>query len=90
VSWVPGDPIEPARVAFAIGRRVGSAVDRNRVRRRLRALVRETPAPVPAGAYLIGVAPGATELTYAQLGASLEDALHKAHARRAVSTGARA
>jgi ribonuclease P protein component len=29
----------PPRVAYAIGRRVGGAVDRNRVRRRLRAAV---------------------------------------------------
>jgi ribonuclease P protein component len=81
VAWVPGDPAEPARVAFAVGRRVGSAVERNRVRRRLRALVRETPAPVPAGAYLIGAAPTATELSYAQLGAALDDALRKTAAR---------
>ena len=41
VSWVGGSPVEPPRVAYTIGRRVGSAVVRNRVRRRLRALVRE-------------------------------------------------
>lgn len=81
MAWVPGNPTEPARVAFAVGRRVGSAVERNRVRRRLRALVRETSVPVPPGAYLIGVAPAATEFSYAQLGASLDDALRKTLAR---------
>jgi ribonuclease P protein component len=77
VSWIPGEPTVPARVAFAVGRKVGPAVERNRVRRRLRALIRETPTTVPAGAYLIGVAPGATRLSYAELGVALDEALDK-------------
>lgn len=41
-------------VAFAVPRRVGTAVLRNRVRRRLRAAVRTIGAEVPEGRYLIG------------------------------------
>lgn len=41
-------------VAFAVPRRVGTAVLRNRVRRRLRAAVREIGAQVPEGRYVIG------------------------------------
>ncbi len=90
VAWVPGDPAEPPRVAFAIGRKVGPAVVRNRIRRRLRALVRETTAPVLPGAYLVGVAPGATTSSYGSLGASLDAALRqatRAGARRSIPSG---
>jgi ribonuclease P protein component len=44
---------DPPRVAYAIGRRVGNAVARNRVRRRLRAAIdRHAADLVPGGAYL--------------------------------------
>lgn len=58
VSWLgsadattPGHP----RVAFAIGRRVGGAVVRNRIRRRLRSALREIHrrGGLPEGAYLL-------------------------------------
>ena len=47
------DESGPPRVAYAVGRRVGGAVARNRVRRRLRAVVRDEAAHLePACAYL--------------------------------------
>lgn len=52
------DPsIQPARVAFAIGRAHGSAVDRNRLRRRLRAALREQASigALAPGWYLLGI-----------------------------------
>lgn len=66
-------------MAFAIGRRVGPAVSRNRLRRRLRALLREmmgddTVFPGP-GDYLVVAAPGAAELEPAELARSLRAAL---------------
>jgi ribonuclease P protein component len=67
VSWVPGDPAEPPRVAYTIGRRVGSAVVRNRVRRRLRMLVREAAPRLRPGSYLIGAGPEAAHLSYNNL-----------------------
>ena len=48
------------RVAFAIGRNVGTAVVRNRVRRRLRSVMTELAASsgvIPAGDYLIRIDP---------------------------------
>ena len=44
----------PPRVAYAVGRSVGSAPVRNRVRRRLRSLVRARAHELTPGWYLIG------------------------------------
>jgi ribonuclease P protein component len=69
-----GPPSEPPRVAYAVGRRVGSAVVRNRVRRRLRAATREhADALVPGCAYLVVAAAPAATSTYAELSGSLQD-----------------
>jgi ribonuclease P protein component len=54
------------RVAYAVGRRVGGAVVRNRLRRRLRSVVGEVEDLAP-GAYLVGVAPQAVALSYEDL-----------------------
>ena len=64
------------RVAYAIGRPVGTAVTRNRVRRRLRALVREVDqrSVLAPGDVLIIAQPEATSLGYDELGADLEAA----------------
>lgn len=60
----------PARVGFVLGRRIGSAVVRNRLRRRLRSALAELDPP--AGWYLLGAAPAATETAYPQLRDHLE------------------
>ncbi len=58
VTWLAPDRGDgnPPRAGFALGRSVGGAVVRNRVRRRLRAALRELQAAgrLPAGAYLLG------------------------------------
>ncbi|MDP9451983.1 MAG: ribonuclease P protein component [Actinomycetota bacterium] len=74
LTWLPGPETEPPRVAYAIGRAVGSAVVRNRTRRRLRALVAEQAGELTPGAYLIGVFPAAASATSATLRASLHAA----------------
>ncbi len=75
ISWVAGDPAEPPRVAYTIGRRVGPAVVRNRVRRRLRMLIREAAPKLRPGAYLIGVRPSAVLLDYDELKEALSKGL---------------
>lgn len=66
VTYAPtGDAPEP-RVAYAVGRRVGNAVTRNRLRRRLRAAVAGTEA-LRAGAYLVSGSPAAAALPYDEL-----------------------
>jgi ribonuclease P protein component len=44
---------EPARVGFVVSRAVGSAVTRNRVKRRLRALMRGYLQSLPGGSLLV-------------------------------------
>ncbi len=73
IAWIPGAPDDPPRFAFAIGRRVGGAVVRNRLRRRLRHVLAELrPGP---GDYLLGVDPAAALLPYSDLKALVSHAL---------------
>lgn len=66
----------PVRAAFGVSRKVGNAVVRNRVRRRLRSVLREldregrqgAPASgLAPGTYLVTVRPEAAGLPYAEL-----------------------
>ena len=64
VPVAPGPP----RVAYAVGRSVGNAVERNRIRRRLRAVVRaHADRLVPGTAYLVSAGPRATTMSYEEL-----------------------
>ncbi len=84
VTFVPDAGGAVARVAYAVGRPVGTAVARNRLRRRLRAVVREL-AP-PPGAYLVGAAAAASALPYDELTASVRAAMDAAVRRAGPST----
>jgi ribonuclease P protein component len=76
------DDDAPPRVAYAVGRRVGSAVTRNRLRRRLRAAVRdEASALEPSCVYLVGAAPAALETTYPELRNTLRAILDELRTR---------
>ena len=73
----------PARAGFVVSKAVGNAVVRNTVRRRLRHLVRERLAELPAGSTLVVRAlPAAAEASYARLGADLDAALAAARTSR--------
>ncbi len=75
VTWVPGDPAEPPRVAYAVGRRAGGAVVRNRIRRRLRAVIRDLSSELAPGSYLVGAGGQAASLSYGELRATVSEAL---------------
>lgn len=61
VVFLPEEHADVTRVAFAITKRVGGAVERNRLRRRLRAilqdLARDPAERVPSGVLLISAGP---------------------------------
>ncbi|MHB1487618.1 MAG: ribonuclease P protein component [Acidimicrobiales bacterium] len=71
------DEVRP-RVAYALGRRVGGAVQRNRLRRRLRALITELGPGMVPGAYLIGADPAAKDMSFQDLRTLLRQATESA------------
>jgi ribonuclease P protein component len=80
VSWVPPQPADPfPLVSYAIGRRCGNAVQRNRLRRRLRAAVGQ--CQVPAGSYLVIAEPAAVDLGFGDLASTVGSAMSTAAAR---------
>jgi ribonuclease P protein component len=86
----PARDRSPARAGFVVSRAVGPAVVRNKVRRRLRHLVRDRLNALPPGARLVVRAlPAAATTPYAQLGADLDAALEAARSRRRRTGGAR-
>jgi ribonuclease P protein component len=79
---------EPVRVGFVVSKAVGGAVVRNRVRRRLRHLVRSHLATLPPCATLVVRAlPAAAVMDSAELGTELARCLERV--RRSDSAAAR-
>ena len=69
-------------VAYAVGRQCGNAVARNRLRRRLRAVVNKSAGDLPAGSYLVAVSKEAASLPYEHLALTVCETMAEA-ARRA-------
>lgn len=68
----------PTRVGFVVAKSVGPAVVRNRVKRRLRHLMRDRLAVVPDGSVLvIRALPDAAGAGYGELGAELDRCLDR-------------
>jgi len=77
VRFLPGVADQPPTVAYSVPKAVGVAVVRNRVRRRLRALVARAASEgaLAPGSYLVTARPPAGERTSAELGRDLHAAL---------------
>ena len=72
---LPGGPTG-ARAGFVCPKAVGGAVGRNRLRRRLRALLApRLPLLPPSAALVVRALPGAGDLDYAALESALDSAL---------------
>jgi len=69
---VDGADDGPARVAYAVGRRFGNAVARNRLRRRLRAAVHQNHTDLhPGAAYLFSAGRSAVTMPFDELVATV-------------------
>jgi ribonuclease P protein component len=74
----PSGPGSPARIGLVVSRAVGNAVHRNRVKRRLRNLMRDRLARLPEGATLVVRAlPPAAGATSAELAGELDRGLSR-------------
>jgi ribonuclease P protein component len=86
-TYVADPTLSPPRVAFALGRTLGPAVARNRVRRRLRVLL--SCAALPPGLYLIGAQPAAAERSFAELQFDVTTLIERLSARSSASPAGR-
>ena len=76
VTWSPAPgATSPPQVGYAVGKVVGNAVTRNKVRRRLQAIVASFASDLAPGTYLVGAGPTAATATYAELSSALVTAL---------------
>jgi len=78
------DDAAPARIGFTVSKKVGNAVERNRVRRRLRAVVRGSAALNAANGHDYVVIGRRTALTtpFERLVADFAGALRRVHGKR--------
>ncbi|MBO0714274.1 MAG: ribonuclease P protein component [Acidimicrobiales bacterium] len=80
VALTDAGSLGPVRVAYSVGRSVGTSVRRNRIRRRLRAVVGEAyrGGELGPGSYLVSVGHGAASMSFRELRAATRDAFRAA------------
>jgi ribonuclease P protein component len=88
VSYVERPDWKRSEVAYAVNRKVGNAVQRNLLRRRMRAILAEGAAGLPTGAYLVRSGPEGPSLEFHELKVAMSQALEKATNRGTSRAGA--
>ena len=83
VSFLEQKTWSKTEVAYAINRRTGNAVARNRLRRRMRAIMAEEAPNHPVGAYVVSTGPTGPMLDFDELKVAMSQALERATRRRA-------
>jgi ribonuclease P protein component len=78
VSYLERPDWGRSEVAYAVNRKVGSAVQRNLLRRRMRAILAEQAAELPIGAYLVRSGPEGPSLDFHELKVAMSRALEQA------------
>jgi len=81
VSFVDRPDWDRREVAYAVNRKVGNAVQRNLLRRRMRAIVVDRAADLPTGAYLVRSGPEGPALEFSELKVAMSRAMEKATKR---------
>ncbi|HVV93863.1 MAG TPA: ribonuclease P protein component [Hyphomicrobiales bacterium] len=83
LEMLPRDEARLPRLGFTVTRRVGTAVERNRIRRRLRAAAATAlVAARPGCDYVIVARRGAIDAAFARLVGDLERAVQRVHATK--------
>ena len=77
VTFVADEVGVRPRVAYSVGRKVGTAVVRNQLRRRLRAIVAARAVGLTPGAYLVSAGPRAADLNFADLRSAVDGAFDR-------------
>ena len=81
VSFLGKPSCSEVELAFSIPRRVGNAVVRNRLRRRLKAIMGDQVHSLPPGAYVVHAAPGSAQQSFQQLTMATGRAVERATRR---------
>lgn len=69
------------RVAFSVPVRIGCAAIRNRIKRRIRAIIRQNSNQIAKGAYLIRVYSRLDEFDYRELSTLVVQLMHESSVR---------
>lgn len=78
ICYLAADPVPEPRLGLAVSRKVGNAVARNRVKRRIRDFFRRRRAGMAAGTHVVVVArPGSAELASGDFFGELEGLLRR-------------
>jgi ribonuclease P protein component len=75
-------PVEPPRVGFAVSRKVGSAVQRNRIRRQIQAHLRSISDTMGSGVYLVSLKQGAASVDRPSLLGDVDACLERLASKR--------